>query len=113
MSELTIDNPQRVGLLVRQLGIPVGGGLWLALVATALLVRLYLVRGLPVGLWGDSYHHTMIAQLLVDHRGLFSSWQPYAPLTTLTYHYGFHSNVAFFYWLTGIPVTTSVLYVGQ
>jgi hypothetical protein len=80
---------------------------------TALWVRLYMVRDLPVGLWGDSYQHTLMAQLLVDNQGLFTSWEPYAPLTTFTYHFGFHANVAFFHWLTHVPVTQSVLYVGQ
>lgn len=84
---------------------------WLA--GLVLVLRLYAVRDLPVGLWGDSYHHTMMAQLLVDNHGLFSSWEPYAPLATFTYHFGFHANVALFHWLTGIPVTKSVLYVGQ
>jgi hypothetical protein len=79
----------------------------------ALLTRMYAIRDLPVGLWGDSYHHTMIAQLLVEHRGLFRSWEPYAPLVTFTYHYGFHANAAFLHWLSGISIPHSVLYVGQ
>lgn len=83
------------------------------LFALGLLVRLYVVRDLSVGMWGDSYHHTMIAQLLIDNAGIFSSWEPYAPLVTFTYHYGFHSNAAFFHWITGIPVTKSVVWVGQ
>lgn len=83
------------------------------LLGIALVIRLFTVRALPVGMWGDSYHHTMIAQLLVDHRGLFSSWEPYAPLVTFTYHFGFHANVAFFHMLTAIPVPQSVLEVGQ
>ncbi|WP_026370226.1 glycosyltransferase family 39 protein [Kallotenue papyrolyticum] len=82
-------------------------------VLVAALVRLYVVRDLPVGLWGDSYQHTMMTQLLVDKRGLFTSWQPYAPLTTFTYHYGFHANAAFLHWLTGLPVRRSVVIVGQ
>ncbi len=83
------------------------------LISVAALTRLYVIRDLPVGLWGDSYHHTMITQLLVDNRGLFTSWEPYAPLTTFTYHYGFHANAAFFHWLIGMSVPHSVLYVGQ
>jgi hypothetical protein len=84
-----------------------------ALTTAALLVRLYIVRDLPTGLLGDSYHHTMMAQLLVDNGGLFRSWQPYAPLETFTYHFGFHANAAFVHWLTGVPLTTSVLWAGQ
>ncbi len=87
--------------------------LLVGMLAIGLLVRLYAVRDLPVGMWGDSYHHTMIAQLLVDHGGLFTSWEPYAPLTTFTYHFGFHANAAFFHWLTGVPVTQSVVIMGQ
>ena len=89
------------------------GRLLVGLLGVGLLSRLFVVRGLPVGMWGDSYQHTMIAQLLVDNSGLFSSWEPYSPLVTFTYHYGFHANVAFLHWLTAIPVPQSVLYVGQ
>ena len=88
-------------------------GLLLGVTLTATLVRLYVVRDLPTGLWGDSYQHTMIAQLLVDNGGLFESWAPYAPLTTFTYHYGFHANVAFFHWLTGVDVPHSLVWIGQ
>lgn len=83
------------------------------LTVLAVLVRLYATRELLVGSFGDSYHHTLIAQLLVDHGGLFSSWQPYAPLRTFTYHFGFHSNVAWLHWLSGTAVAEAVIVVGQ
>jgi len=76
-------------------------------------VRLYVVHGLPVAMWGDGYQHTMIAQLLVDNGGLFDSWEPYAPLTTFTYHFGFHANAALFHWVSGESLTKSVIWVGQ
>ncbi|NOK62902.1 MAG: hypothetical protein GFH27_549293n299 [Chloroflexi bacterium AL-W] len=85
----------------------------LLMCGVALMVQSYNVRDLVVGSFGDSYHHTMIAQLLVDNGGLFSSWQPYAPLTTFTYHYGYHSNVAWLHWLTNVPVTQSIIIIGQ
>jgi hypothetical protein len=88
-------------------------GVLLVLALLVLLFNLYAVRDLPTGLLGDSYQHTMIARLLVENGGLFESWQPYAPLTTLTYHFGFHSNAAFVHWITGIEVTQSVLLTGQ
>jgi hypothetical protein len=78
-----------------------------------LLVRLYVVRDLPTGLFVDSHHHTLMTQLLVDHNGLFRSWEPYAPLASFTYHFGFHSNAAFIHWLTGFSVPQSVLIGGQ
>jgi hypothetical protein len=76
-------------------------------------VRLLLVRALDAPMWGDSYHHTMIAQLLADHGGLFTSWEPYAPLQSFTYHFGFHSTVAAFHWLTGFDTLEAIIWVGQ
>ncbi len=81
--------------------------------AVVIFTRFWAVRSMDAGLWGDSFQHTEIAQLLVDHGGLFNSWQPYADLTTLTYHFGFHSWIAVFHWLTGIPVLKATLWVGQ
>ncbi len=76
-------------------------------------VRLLVVRTLDAPMWGDSYQHAVIAQLLVDNGGLFDSWEPYAELRTFTYHFGFHSAVAIFHWLTGVPVYRATLWVGQ
>jgi hypothetical protein len=89
------------------------GVLLAAVTIAALLLRLFVVRHLPTGLFGDSYHHTMIVQLLVDNEGLFRSWQPYAPLATLTYHVGFHANAALFHWVSNMSVVRSVLWCGQ
>lgn len=87
--------------------------LLLLVFALGLLVRFLMVRDLVAPMWGDSYHHTMISQLLVDNGGLFSSWEPYAPLRSFTYHFGFHSLVAFYHWLTGVEVIEAVIIVGQ
>lgn len=76
-------------------------------------VRLLVVRTLDAPMWGDSYQHTMIAQLLVDNGGLFDSWEPYAPLQSFTYHYGFHAAVAVFHWLTDTEMVKVVIWVGQ
>ena len=81
--------------------------------ALVLGVRIFVVRDLAFPMWGDSYQHTMIAQLMVDNGGLFDSWEPYAPLNTFTYHFGFHANVALFHWLSGDSVIHSVIWVGQ
>jgi hypothetical protein len=81
--------------------------------ALVLGVRIFVVRDLVAPMWGDGYHHTMISQLLVDNGGLFDSWEPYAPLTTFTYHFGFHANVALFHWLSGDSVIHSVIWIGQ
>jgi hypothetical protein len=75
--------------------------------------RFWSIRQVIAPMWGDSYQHTMIAQLLVDNRGLFNSWAPYAGLQSLTYHFGFHSLVAAYSWLTSLPILQAILIVGQ
>ena len=76
-------------------------------------VRLLVVRTLDAPMWGDSYQHTMIAQLLVDNGGLFDSWEPYAELQSFTYHFGFHADMAVLHWLTGMEMVQSVLWGAQ
>ncbi len=78
-----------------------------------LSVRYWNIRLVEAPLWGDSYQHSMIAQLLVNNNGLTSSWLPYAPYQSLTVHFGFPAIVAFFQWLTDIPNSLATLYVGQ
>jgi hypothetical protein len=87
----------------------------LLLIALGLVfgVRLLVVRTLAAPMWGDSYHHTLIAQLLVDHGGLFDSWEPYAPLQSFTYHFGFHTAVGLHTWVMGTEPVDSILTVGQ
>ncbi len=85
----------------------------LLILGLALIIRLLPTRDLLVGMWGDSYHHTVMAWLLAEHGGIFSSWQPVVPLTTFTYHYGFHAAVAWLAWASGLPVTGGVLLVSQ
>ena len=79
----------------------------------ALLARLLGVSGLDFPLWTDSYHHTLVAQIIADTGQVPSSYEPYAPIHSFTYHFGFHTLVAWFNLLTGIPVPRSVVLVGQ
>ncbi|MFC2054071.1 hypothetical protein ACFLV7_07205 [Chloroflexota bacterium] len=85
----------------------------LLVIGLVFAVRFWVIRGLDAPMWGDSYQHTMISQLLVDNNGLFNSWEPYAELTTFTYHFGFHTLVAVFHWVTELSVIQSVLWTGQ
>lgn len=88
--------------------------LFLAIVlALSAYVRIAVVKDLKIPMWADSYHHTMISQLMIDNNGLFNSWLPYAPLKTFTYHFGFHSLVAGYHWLTGVAMPRSVIVTGQ
>ncbi len=86
---------------------------FLAALGLLILTRLWPLRSLDFPMWGDSYQHTLIVQLLIDHGGLFQSWEPYASIPTFTYHFGFHSLAAVFHWLTGLEAPASVLWTGQ
>ncbi len=86
---------------------------FLIIIGTLVITRFWVIRSLDMPMWGDSYQHTMITQLIIDHGGLFSSWQPYADLATFTYHFGFHSAAAVFDWITHMDATRAVLWVGQ
>ena len=86
----------------------------LVLLLLGLIVcRLLPVRGMVAPAWGDSVHHTMIVQLLLDNGGLFQSWTPYAPLATFTYHFGFHTNMAVWATVTGQTVPQAIITGGQ
>jgi len=76
-------------------------------------VRFLAIGSLDVPMWGDSYQHTLIAQLIVDNRGLFDSWQPYADIQTFTYHFGFHTAVALLHWVSGAALPEATLWTGQ
>jgi hypothetical protein len=88
-------------------------GIFIGLLVLIIFTRFWAIRSLGVPLWGDSYQHTMMAQLLVDNGGLFSSWFPYAELQTFTYHFGFHTAVAAFHWISGFELPQSTLWAGQ
>ncbi len=69
-------------------------------------------------MWGDSLHHTLITQLLLEHGGIFEDYQPYVPLASFTYHGGFHLLSAWFSWSAPpgsapLPAASAVLLNGQ
>jgi hypothetical protein len=86
---------------------------FIAVIVLILFTRFWAIRSLDVPMWGDSYQHTMIAQLIVDHGGLFDSWQPYVPYTTLTVQFGFPATVSVFSWATNMESAPATLFIGQ
>lgn len=89
---------------------------YLMLIITFLVIlvtRLWAVRGLVAGMWGDSVHHTLIVQLLLENQGLFNSWQPYIDVPKFTYHFGFHAITALYAWMRGTSAEFAVLMMGQ
>ncbi len=102
---------QRVYFSLQRPGLEV---VLLAIVFLAsLAVRLYFIRDLQAPLYGDSVHHTIVTELIVDHGGVPGDYLPYIPLISYTYHFGFHTQAALLIWAQGIDAPTSVLYVGQ
>jgi len=77
------------------------------------ITRLAAIRGMPAPAWGDSVHHTVAVQRMLENGGLFQSWEPYAPIASFTYHFGFHASAAAWSWLTGLPAPRAVLVCGQ
>jgi len=77
------------------------------------VVRLLVVRTMETALWGDSYQHTVMTQLLLEHGGLFDSWQPYTPYESLTVHFGFPTAAAVLAWVSGKSSVEAVLLTGQ
>lgn len=110
--------PQRLRRIPQRLKSVGAGEFWPGLAMLLILglivgTRLWAIRRLDLPMWGDSYQHTMIAQLLVDHNGLFENWAPYAELTSLTYHFGFHTLAAVYHWVTRLPLPQATFVVGQ
>ncbi|MEM7030287.1 MAG: hypothetical protein AAF629_12020, partial [Chloroflexota bacterium] len=83
------------------------------LTLAVILSRFWVIRNLTIPLWGDSYQHTLISQLMLNHGGLFQSWQPYSFSSSFTYHFGFHSFVMIMAMLTGKTSPEAVILTGQ
>jgi hypothetical protein len=75
--------------------------LWVIIVLT-LILNLLALQQLQAGPGADSYHHTVIPRLIMEQGGIPDHFQPYAPLVSFTYHFGFHSWAAVIAWLTGL-----------
>jgi hypothetical protein len=87
-----------------------------ALAAFALVVfwqRAQLTQGLWVPAGVDSAHHTLIARLIVEHGGMFTSWEPYESASTFTYHAGFHVVAALLSWMSGADPVLSVMVMSR
>jgi hypothetical protein len=89
--------------------------LWALLGVTLAIViaRLFAIRGLTFPNWGDGVHHTMIVRRIVEAQGLFQDWAPYAPIDTLTYHFGFHVVAGLVAHSASISPQQAVLETGQ
>lgn len=64
-------------------------------------------------LWDDSVQHTVMVRRMLETGGLFQSWEPYAPYSSLSTHFGFHANSTVLAWITGLDAPQAVIWAGQ
>lgn len=88
---------------------------WVIIVILLVIVftKLWVIRAVEIPLWGDSYQHTVITQLIMEQGGLFDSWQPYAEYRTFTVHFGFHSLATVYAWISNSSASQAVVWMGQ
>lgn len=79
----------------------------------AAIAGLVALRHSFAGLGSDSYHQTLIVQMIVESGMLPANFEPYAPLVTFMYHFGFHGLAAAMIWLTGLKSVVMVPILGQ
>lgn len=84
-----------------------------AVIGLIVMPRLIAVGSLEAPSWGDAYQHTMITQLILEHGGLFDSWQPYVPYITLTVQFGFSGLAAALAWVLGVGSVEATILAGQ
>ena len=83
------------------------------IVALVVITRFFAIRMIDVPTWGDSVQHTVMAQRMFENGGLFDSWMPYAPYSTLTVQFGFPAIAALYMWALGMASPQAVLVAGQ
>jgi hypothetical protein len=89
-------------------------GITLVIILNLILITRWLaVRSLEAPMWGDSVQHAVITQLILDHGGLFDSWEPYAPYGTFGNQFGFPAAAALLAWVSGMDASQAILWSGQ
>ncbi len=98
---------------LRRLSINMNELLLWAISAASGLIILWALRYQVAGMGSDSYHHTLIAQLIHDNGGLPNDYQPATEkLISFSYHYGYHAVMASLMWLSGWGSRVLVLVSG-
>jgi hypothetical protein len=88
------------------------GAAALGAVALGLGFRAVALDGMATPPGADSYHHTLITQLIMDRGGVPSTYLPYAPISSFSYHFGFHATAAWVGAVIGWDALRGVAMVG-
>lgn len=75
--------------------------------------RFLAVRDLSFPPWVDSSRHGLITAVMTRSGQIFSSYEPYLPVTEGNYHYGFHAIAASLELMTYWPLNRLLLVLGQ
>jgi hypothetical protein len=81
--------------------------------ALTLFTRFAMVRDLAAPPWVDPIHHGLITRLMLESGGLPETYAPHLPLEADYYHFGFHSLLSTFIWLTSFEIHDGMLIFGQ
>ncbi|MBK8988050.1 MAG: hypothetical protein IPM39_18610 [Chloroflexi bacterium] len=85
----------------------------LLLLLAGLAVRLLAVRDLAFPPWVDASRHGLITAVMVEKGTIPDNYAPYLPVDHFPYHFGFHTLSASLSLMTGAPLPTLLLYLGQ
>jgi hypothetical protein len=77
------------------------------------LLRLAQIRNLVLPAWVDSLQHVLVTQVVTLYGQVPKSYEPLLPVTTFSYHFGFHADMAVFAWLSALPIPAAMLILGQ
>lgn len=75
--------------------------------------RLYAIWGIVYPPGADTYHHTIITDLILRSGAIPAGYRPYAPIDGYSYHFGYHTYSAFLAMLTDLPPHRAVFWGAQ
>jgi hypothetical protein len=85
----------------------------LALLLTALAVRLLAVRDLIFPPWVDSSRHALITAVMAEQGQIPTHYDPFLSIERAPYHFGFHTLSASLSLMTDWPLNRLLLFFGQ
>jgi len=88
-------------------------GAFIGLLGLTAATRVSEIRGLALPPWVDSVHHTLLVRIVGETGRIPTSLEPFLPVDNLKYHWGYHTVVAAWRSLAGLPLAPMVLWSGQ
>jgi hypothetical protein len=79
----------------------------------SLIIRFVMIRDLSAPPWVDSVHHSLLTRMIIEQEGLPTTYSPYLSISPINYHFGFHTNLAVFHFLSGLDIPIAMLVFGQ